>query len=311
MFVRLDNTRDLLSSTLLDARLGGVLMSRSTLRAPFALAFAQDAKRPGLHMVRSGMCWIALKDRTPLRLGPGDLVLLPHGAAHRLCDDPATPAVTVTDLATDVPPGGIVDLPFGEDGPETEVICCAYEIAMTAVPILRGLPALIHIPQAEIAGTALSTLLELLQTESTAARPGAALARSRLIDLVFVHALRLWLDDGRGRPKTWVDAAADPSIGPVLEAIHACPEEDWSLATLARLAGRSRAVFAKTFRDAVGEPPMGYLARLRMAEAATRLDGGARISDVSSAVGYSNEFAFAKAFKRIRGITPGQARRRT
>ena len=310
MFVRLDNARDLLSSTLLDARLGGVLMSRSTLRAPFALAFGRDASRPGLHIVRRGTCWIALGDGEPLRLGRGDLALLPHGAAHRLCDDPSTPAVTVADLAADIPPGGRIALPFGEDGPETEVICCAYDIAVTTTPILRGLPALVHVPQALSAGTALATLLDLLQSESAAACPGAALARSRLIDLVFVYALRVWLEAGHGRPTSWIDAAADPSIGPVLEAIHASPGHDWSLAALSRLAGRSRAVFAKAFRDAVGEPPMGYLARLRMAEAARRLDGGERISNVVAAVGYSNEFAFAKAFKRIRGVTPGQARRR-
>jgi AraC-like DNA-binding protein len=244
-----------------------------------------------------------------VRISAGDLILLPHGSAHRLCDDPQTPSVSVSDLAADIPPGGEMSLPFGADGPEVEVICCAYDIAHTATPTLRGLPTLVHLPADKAEGSALPGLLASLQNESTAISPGAALIRSRLIDLVFVYALRLWLEDGQGRSASWIDAVADPSIGPVLQAVHENPGRDWTIASLAELARQSRAVFCKKFSAAVGEPPMNYVAKLRMAEAARQLAEGARMPDVAAAVGYSNEFAFAKALKRARGVSPGRVRR--
>jgi AraC-like DNA-binding protein len=48
-----------------------------------------------------------------------------------------------------------------------------------------------------------------------------------------------------------------------------------------------------------------------MTVAADRLAQGDRIAAVARKVGYDNEFAFAKAFKRVRGIAPGQHRRRS
>jgi AraC-like DNA-binding protein len=47
-----------------------------------------------------------------------------------------------------------------------------------------------------------------------------------------------------------------------------------------------------------------------MTVAADRLERGERIAAVAHLVGYDNEFAFAKAFKRVRGVAPGQLRRR-
>jgi AraC-like DNA-binding protein len=47
-----------------------------------------------------------------------------------------------------------------------------------------------------------------------------------------------------------------------------------------------------------------------MTIAADLLEQGALIANVAHQIGYHNEFAFAKAFKRLRGIAPGQHRRR-
>jgi AraC-like DNA-binding protein len=47
-----------------------------------------------------------------------------------------------------------------------------------------------------------------------------------------------------------------------------------------------------------------------MTLAADLLEQGTLIATVAQQVGYDNEFAFAKAFKRVRGIAPGRLRRR-
>ena len=137
------------------------------------------------------------------------------------------------------------------------------------------------------------------------------MAVDRLVDLLFIYALRAWLDlPGRETARTWFSALNDPLIGPAVRSIHDAPAEDWTVGRLARRAGVSRAVFARRFADVVGEPPLSYVTRWRMTVAAGLLGQGQRIAAVAQRVGYDNEFAFAKAFKRVRGVAPGQFRMR-
>jgi AraC-like DNA-binding protein len=87
------------------------------------------------------------------------------------------------------------------------------------------------------------------------------------------------------------------------------------MSELAQLAQVSRAAFAKRFHDVVGEPPMSYLTSWRMTLAAQALaNTTATIAGIADRVGYSNEYAFATAFRRHFGVPPGRwrsARRRT
>jgi AraC-like DNA-binding protein len=81
------------------------------------------------------------------------------------------------------------------------------------------------------------------------------------------------------------------------------------VAELAARGGLSRAAFAKRFGDVVGQPPMAYLSGWRMALAAQALsERGATIAEAAAEVGYTNEFAFATAFRRHYGEPPGRFR---
>ena len=73
----------------------------------------------------------------------------------------------------------------------------------------------------------------------------------------------------------------------------------------------SRATLARRFTEAVGEPPLAYLARWRMHLAAHRLRHSTdTVESIAHAVGYSSEYAFNRAFARHRGQPPGRYRRR-
>ncbi|HVR63346.1 MAG TPA: helix-turn-helix domain-containing protein, partial [Polyangia bacterium] len=72
----------------------------------------------------------------------------------------------------------------------------------------------------------------------------------------------------------------------------------------------SRSTLHERFVHFIGQPPMQYLAQWRMQLAARRLhDSDAKVIDVALDVGYENEAAFARAFKRAVGESPAAWRR--
>jgi transcriptional regulator GlxA family with amidase domain len=108
-----------------------------------------------------------------------------------------------------------------------------------------------------------------------------------------------------------VRALRDPQIARAVHLIHARPEEPWTVERLATEVGYSRSAFAARFRELVGESPMGYVTRARLAAAATLLERtGLSIGEVARRTGYSSQASFARAFKRAFGIGPGRYRRR-
>lgn len=103
----------------------------------------------------------------------------------------------------------------------------------------------------------------------------------------------------------------DSRIARALDAIRARPAERWTVAKLAKIAGLSRAAFARRFLAEVGAPPLRHLATLRMRRAAELLDAtDASLAEVAAVVGYANEFALSRAFRRHLGEPPGHFRRR-
>jgi AraC-like DNA-binding protein len=74
--------------------------------------------------------------------------------------------------------------------------------------------------------------------------------------------------------------------------------------------GLSRAAFARRFATLTGQPPLGYLTWWRMIVAGRLLrQSDESLDAVAGRVGYTSEFAFAKAFKREYGLAPGRYRR--
>ena len=156
-----------------------------------------------------------------------------------------------------------------------------------------------------------SPLLPLLGTEIAKDEPGQQAVLDRLFDLLLIAAVRAWFARPESNAPVWYRAHADPIVGRALRALQADPSRPWTVAELARAAGVSRALFARRFAELVGEPPMTYLTGWRLALAADLLhDPGTTVESVAHRVGYSNGFALSTAFKRVRGVSPAQHRRR-
>jgi transcriptional regulator GlxA family with amidase domain len=102
----------------------------------------------------------------------------------------------------------------------------------------------------------------------------------------------------------------DPHVARALAAMKADPARRWTVAALARIAGLSRAPFARRFAEAVGAPPMRWLTEHRLRLAGARLVGSDDgLAAIAVEIGYASEFAFAKAFKRLFRVAPGRFRR--
>lgn len=145
--------------------------------------------------------------------------------------------------------------------------------------------------------------------ESGSARAGGENVLARLSELMFVEAIRRYLELLPPSQTGWLAGLRDPVVGQALAALHGQPSEDWTVDRLARLVGLSRSVFAERFTEMVGEPPMQYLALWRMQLASRMLMEGGRVAEVAASVGYESEAAFSRAFKKLVGQAPATWRR--
>ncbi len=163
-----------------------------------------------------------------------------------------------------------------------------------ALPRLRVLPA----------GDLGSPLTGLLAAELSTARVGRRAALDRLVDLLVIEVVRAWAQDDETSP-SWLTGGADPCVGAALQLIQDSCAEPWTVASLARAVGLSRAAFARRFTEAVGRAPIAYLTDWRMTVAADLLhEPGATVSTVATRVGYPSPFTFSAAYKRHFGASP-------
>lgn len=304
---------DVLSSVVGSLRLRSRVFCRSELAAPWGLALP-PSDYAHFHVVERGGAWLRLKGAPPLALAGGDLVVVPHGTGHTLTDSPASRARPLAEMAAARPQAaGCAVLRSAGGGAETQLVCGSFRFERPeAHPLLALLPPVIHLRPAQgEAAEWLAATLRLLAWETRAGRPGSEAIVSRLTDVIFVQALRAWVDglpEGRGG---WLGALRDRQVGAALGHIHRTPEQAWTNASLAAAVGMSRSRFAARFSALVGEPPLTYLTRWRLETAAELLLGpGLGLAEVAARVGYASEAAFSKAFRRQFGAPPSAWRRR-
>jgi AraC-like DNA-binding protein len=302
---------DPLSDVLDLSRVSGALMASVRARAPWGLDLPQ-LRGAAFHAFTSGTAWLRVDGRAPLQLMPGDVVLLPAGARHRLSSKPdgrCVPFDTSTKARLMTPDG---DLALGASGVMTTFVCAAFDYDLeVGEPLMGLLPPVMHVPADPVAGRDVAAIVELLAMEVGARRPGSRAAAARLFDTLLIAAIRRWLDrQAEGEAPSWLRGLRDPVLARVLAVLHERPAEPWTVESLAQEVHVSRATLARRFAEVVGEPPLRYLARWRMHLAAQRLKYSTdTVEAIARAVGYTSEYAFNRAFTRHRGQPPGRYRR--
>lgn len=151
-------------------------------------------------------------------------------------------------------------------------------------------------------------LVRLIQTELARPQCGAGPALAGCAEALIVHFLRAVLARGVAAGGM-LAGLADARLARALVAIHDRPGHPWRAGDLAAEAGMSRSVFMARFRAVMGEGPMGYLRRWRMACAREALARGEPVGAVARRYGYLSADAFRRAFRETEGHAPGATAR--
>jgi AraC-like DNA-binding protein len=317
---------DALSNVLKSVQLEGAVYVNAEFTAPWCVSakFGLASVRARLgggdkvlffHYLTEGCCKVKLDDSPDtLEAAAGDLVLFLNEDRHLLGSDLRLVPVETAHLIAAGAAGAadLVQLRHGGGGAATRFVCgylaCSQILCR---PLLEALPRVLRIPVGDRqAGTLLRELLRTGVSESLSSRPGADSALAKLSELIFVEAMRRYVEDLPPEGRGWLAGIRDPQIGRTLALLHGNPSRTWTVDDLARRVALSRSAFAERFATLVGEPPMKYLKRWRLALAAQVLRAGNEtIGYVAEHSGYESEAAFTRAFKNEFGLPPATWRR--
>jgi AraC-like DNA-binding protein len=302
-------------TALLDGpRARGAFVLRSLLAPPWSIRICDEAPL-ALVAVTRGEAWIIHPDSST-HLAAGSIAIVRGPRHYTVADTPTTPADIV------IHPGQRCETINGQslamsmrlgvrtwgnalDAP-TAFITGIYESHTTlGTDLLETLPRVVVVHHESH-----HPIAALLAEELVRDSPGQQAVLDRLLDILVIDTLRTWYQR-QADNSAWWDAHHDPLVGAALGLIHDSPEESWTISTLARTIGTSRANLARRFNDLVGEPPITYLTNWRLSLAADLLcQPMSTVTATARSVGYGSPFAFSTAFKRRYGISPHQHRTR-
>jgi AraC family transcriptional regulator, alkane utilization regulator len=314
---------DALSDVLRVARLSGGVFMRADFTAPWCIAArispemcAPFLKRTAhlipFHYVIEGEFLMTVEGGEPTLLRSGELLLLPHNDVHLMGTDLNLPPVMASDIVLPPDGSGLHSIRHGNGGAVTKLIC-GYLGCETVQgnPIIPAMPSLIHLKIEEFGPAEwIRSSFLYAASEISAGRIGSDIVLAKLSELLFVEAVRRYVDSVPAGQTGWLAGLQDASVARALGLMHSDIARDWSVDELGREIGLSRSVLAEKFTRLIGMAPIHYLMRWRMQVAAQKLkETNASLAEVAESVGYESEAAFSRAFKKVFGRAPAGWRR--
>jgi hypothetical protein len=135
----------------------------------------------------------------------------------------------------------------GGGGDRTRIVCGFLGgRGLERDPLLTALPSVFRYNgKSARSGAIVHTALELAAQEVADARPGAEASLARISELLFVEAVRDYVESRRTGEDRFADALKDRAVSMAIALIHRNPEERWTVESLARSCGVSRFVLGK------------------------------------------------------------------
>jgi AraC-like DNA-binding protein len=271
------------------------------------------------HLIPRGSAWAAIVGEPPVRLETGDIVLFPHGDAHVISSAPGMrppgPDFEWLRRTSHLPKPILVTgetdgVPDTRQRAPNNLVCGFLGCDLRPFnPLLTNLPRILHLP-ARQEGNWIAPALAQAINASHDGRPGCEALLERLSEMMFVDAIRRYVETLPEESSGWLAGLRNRHIGRALALLHADPARAWTIEELANEVALSRSAFYDRFLALIGQPPMQYLTQWRMQLGARLLrETQSPVAAIALDVGYESEAAFARAFKRATGKPPATWRR--
>ena len=314
---------DALSDVLRAAHLSGAVFLHAEFTAPWCIAAQMTPKlcAPFLgttahlipyHYVVEGELSVAVEGGAPLPLRCGEVVLFPRNDIHVMGSDLGLPPVMGKDVILPPQGGGLHSIRHGGGGAPTRLVCGYLGCdSASGNPVVATLPAAMRL-KVEETGSAewIRSTFQFAANEVAGGRPGSETVLAKLSELLFVEAVRRYIEDLPAGQTGWLAGLRDPAVARALALMHGDIARPWSVEELGREAGVSRSALADRFTRVIGMAPMHYLAHWRLQIAAQSLKTtSAPLARIAEQIGYESEAAFSRAFKKSFGSAPATWRR--
>jgi AraC-like DNA-binding protein len=314
---------DALSDVLRVVRLKGGVFLHAEFTAPWCIfsqftsedfgGHLEGAKHLVLyHYVVEGHMRAQIPDRTPVEVEAGEVLILPHNDRHLLGGHLVLSPVPSNEVVRVPPDGGLSVIRHGGGGEKARVVCGFLGCDLThGNPLTSALPPIMRFDARHGSVAAwMKSSLEFAAAEIAARRAGSETVLAKLSELLFVEALRRYVEGIPDEQTGWLAGLKDPFVSRALSLLRGRVAQQWTVDDLGRDIGLSRSALADRFTRLIGEPPMRYLARWRLQLAAHYLrSSDMPVERIAEQVGYESGAAFNRAFKRSFGVPPASWRK--
>jgi AraC-like DNA-binding protein len=314
---------DALSDVLSAAQLSGAVFLHAEFTEPWCLVDRLDMEHCGpflhpvphlihYHFVVEGSFRFKVEGQPEQEVKAGEVVLFPRNHTHVLGSDLSLEPTQGGEIIQAPVDGGLATIRHGGDGKRTRLICGYLgSEGVDENPVLNSLPPSIQL-RLEESGAAewIRSTFQYAADEVAAGHPGSETVLAKLSELLFVEAVRRYLEDLPDSESGWLAGLKDPYVSQALGLLHGDFARSWTVDELGREVGLSRSALTDRFQRIIGTAPMQYLYNWRMQIAAQRLRA-TRLSlmQIAELVGYESEAAFSRAFKKRFGAPPATWRR--
>ncbi len=264
------------------------------------------------HYVIEGRLTARIQKGEPVEVESGEVVIFPRNDAHLLGSHLDLPPVPASEVVRPSPEGGLWEIRHGGGGEHTRVVCGFLGCdRLEGSLLVDALPPMLRFDTRRGSAAAwVKSSLEFAAHEVATRRAGSETVLAKLSELLFVEALRHYVESLPQEQTGWLAGLKDPFVSRALGLLHKGVAREWTVDDLGREVGLSRSALADRFTRLIGEPPMRYLARWRIQVAAHKLrNSDTPLARIAEQVGYDSEAAFNRAFKRSLGVPPAAWRR--
>jgi AraC-like DNA-binding protein len=258
------------------------------------------------HYVKNGRLRLQLRNRKEICVEAGEIVIFPTNKGHKLGSNLRLTAVNARELLRSATKGDVPRIEHGGGGECTEVMCGFLGVDSLNDPLVAMLPDVLKLDiRRSQSSDWIESSLRFAALETAARRASSHAILAQLAECLFIEAVREYLESLPDQRQGWLAGMSDPVVGRALNLLHRQKEHPWTVDELAEKVGRSRSSFADRFTRIMGEPPIRYIAKLRLRLAAQKLrTSHDSIAQVGIQAGYQSEAAFSRAFKRELGASP-------